>query len=78
MTEKKTVVDKLTEDCEPRPKTDFTPANPYVDALFKSWGGRPERVDNWQAIALSFLEVAVYAVVGGKKAERKAADERTS
>lgn len=57
------VVDKLTEDVEPRPKGEPRPEpNPYVDQLFRSFGGDPGRVDNWQAIALSFLEIAIFLV----------------
>jgi hypothetical protein len=65
------VVEELTKEGRAEPRSPLTPPpNPYVDALFKSWGGKPEHVNNWQAIALSFLEVAVYQVVGGKAKER--------
>jgi hypothetical protein len=57
------IVDKLTEDMQPKAAPEGAPvANPAVDRLFRSWGGKPERVDNWQAIALSFLEIAIFAV----------------
>ena len=55
-------VDRLTEDVQPRKVEESPEPNPAVDRIFRSYGGDPRTCSNWHAIALSFLEVAIYAV----------------
>ena len=33
------------------------PPDPRIDKAFMSWGGVPEKVDNWQAVALTAIDV---------------------
>ena len=41
----------------------------FVDTKFLTYGGVPEAVDNWQAIALAALDIATELAVGYLKSQ---------
>lgn len=70
------MVDKLTADCQPRPKPDpRREPNPAVDRIFRSYGGKPENVDNWQAIALCFVELGIFLITPELKAKHDGSEQ---
>jgi hypothetical protein len=51
------IVREMVKDILPNtPKNIVLPPDKAIDKRFRSWGGFPEKVDNWQAIALTAIE----------------------
>ncbi len=49
------------------PKPPKKPATPnHIDTTFVGYGGEPRAVDNWQAIALTAIDVFAKALRSGK------------
>ena len=53
------IIKELTKDIfrpDKSKRTIIQPPDETLDKRVKSWGGVPEKVDNWQAIALTAIE----------------------